>query len=265
MRIVRVLALLVVGFASSESINERHLITDSNISTASTRQHGNGKGRVLLAEFLGQSSQNRQIAFACYWIRMGGKTPGFGFDHVKFQSATVPLIYLLARYSFSSDAAPGQWPTSTMMPSGPLNFFSYGDRVSLFNCAGGFHPADLLLVVLRRKSDMFESRSAAFVSSQWKNRNIYRTVAHVDGAVFALLDHRHAHRVDEKLRHPVDVLSAVGDMPYFSHRSPDPSVSQNFIYWRYALVAQIYSNTFPNFIIGLIPFAGSNSLRRHPS
>jgi len=71
--------------------NTRHLITDADLTAGAARHHRHGKRRVLLAEFLDQGSENRQIPFTCRWIRMRGEAPGFRFDHVKFHSTYVNL------------------------------------------------------------------------------------------------------------------------------------------------------------------------------
>ena len=55
---------------------------------------------------------------------------------------------------------------------GIFEFFFRGRPRALFDRAGRFHPADLLLIVLGRKSYMVESCSAASICGEWKNRNI---------------------------------------------------------------------------------------------
>lgn len=42
-----------------------------------------------------------------------------------------------------------------------------GRSRALFHCAGRLHPADLLLIVLRRKADMVKTCSTTPICSEW--------------------------------------------------------------------------------------------------
>ena len=51
-------------------------------------------------------------------------------------------------------------------------FFIRGPR-ALFHCARSLHPVDLLLMVLRGKTDMLQSRSAVPIRRQRKYGDVY--------------------------------------------------------------------------------------------
>jgi hypothetical protein len=65
---------------------DQQLVTHVDFSTAAAGDHRYCKGRVLMAELLGQRGENRQIAVACSRIGVGGDAPGFRLGDVELHS-----------------------------------------------------------------------------------------------------------------------------------------------------------------------------------
>ncbi len=82
---------------------------------------------------------------------------------------------------------------------------------------GGFQRLKLFLVVVGGKANVIDAGMTAHAGGERQYRDIDRAIAQIDGVILALLDHLHAHRVDEKLRHGVHIHGPISDMPYLSH------------------------------------------------